>query len=217
MADTRRVQSNLLMGLQSVEYWKGSYAHKGLINKMMFNKDGHPLAPEIGGILDDNMDKTNKAEVSTIVGDIKIMDKTDMADISSIVGVKGIMSKLKFKINFNGRKGHLHACKTPSPVALEDILGWMILSGEDIADIRCFLVGLMTGDIWQYDHGDNSHKKMIGDNWPINHGDNSHKRMTGDVWKNDHGDDSQCLETGSCCNRCSGRLGPTANLLVILR
>jgi hypothetical protein len=47
---------------------------------MMFTKDGHPLAPEIKGILDDNMDKTEKTEVSTIVGDIKIMDKTDMAD-----------------------------------------------------------------------------------------------------------------------------------------
>ncbi len=48
------------------------------------------------------------------------------------------------------------------PVTLEDILGWMILSGEDIADIRCFLVGLVTGDNWQYDHGDgdDSHNKM---------------------------------------------------------
>jgi hypothetical protein len=33
---------------------------------MMFIKDGHPLALEIEGILDDNMDKTNKAEVNTI-------------------------------------------------------------------------------------------------------------------------------------------------------
>jgi hypothetical protein len=33
-------------------------------------------------------------------------------------------------------------------VALEAILGWMILSGENIADIRCFLVGLVTGDDW---------------------------------------------------------------------
>jgi hypothetical protein len=32
------------------------------------------------------------------------------------------------------------------PVALEDILDWMILSGEDITEIRCFLVGLVTGD-----------------------------------------------------------------------
>jgi hypothetical protein len=61
------------------------------------------LAPEIEGILDDNMDKTDKAEVSTIVGDFKIMDKTDVADVSAIVGVKSIMSKLKFKINFSGR------------------------------------------------------------------------------------------------------------------
>jgi hypothetical protein len=58
------------------------------------------------------------------------------------------MSMLKFKINFSGPKGHLHACKMPSPVALEDILGWMILTGEDIAEIRCFLVGLVTGDNW---------------------------------------------------------------------
>jgi hypothetical protein len=33
------------------------------------------------------------------------------------------------------------------PVALEDILGWMMLSEEDIADIRCFLVGLVIGMI----------------------------------------------------------------------
>ncbi len=101
------------------------------------------------------------------------------------------------------------------PVALEVILGWMILSGEDIANIRCFLflVGLLTGDDWQYDHGDNSHKKMTGDDWQINHGDNSHKRMTGDNWQNNHRDDSQCWETGSSYNRCSGRLGPKANLL----
>jgi hypothetical protein len=46
----------------------------------------------------------------------------------------------------------------PSPVALEDILGWMILSGDDIIDIRCFLVGLVTGDNWQYDHGDDTRK-----------------------------------------------------------
>jgi hypothetical protein len=64
------------------------------------------------------------------------------------------------------------------PAALEDI--WMILSGEDIADIRCFLVGLVIGDNWQYDHED----------------------------------DSQCWETGLCCNRCGGRLGPKANLLI---
>jgi hypothetical protein len=118
------IQQVALGRSQSVEYWKGSYIHKELINKMMFITDGHP-------------------------------------------------------------------------VALEDILGWMILSGEDIADIRCFLVGLVTGDNWQYDHGDNSHKKMTEDNWQNNHGDNS-----------------QCRETASSCNRCSGRLGPKANLLI---
>ncbi len=128
------------------EYWKGSYIHMGSTNKMMFIKDWHPLAPEIEGILDEDMDKTDKAAVSTIVGDFTIMDKTDVADVSAIVGVKGVMSKLKFKINFSGCKGHLHACKMPSPVALDNILGWMILTGEDIAEIRCFLVGLMTGD-----------------------------------------------------------------------
>jgi hypothetical protein len=57
--------------------------------------------------------------------------------------------------------------KDGHPVALEDILGWMIFSGEDIAEIRCFLVGLVTGDKWQYDHGDNSHKKMTGHNWQV--------------------------------------------------
>ncbi len=81
--------------------------------------------------------------------------------------------------------------------AQEDIIGWMILSGEDIAEISCFLVGLVTGDDRQYDHGDDSHKRMTGDNW-----------------QNNHRDDSQCRETGSCCNRCSGRLGPKANLLI---
>jgi hypothetical protein len=83
------------------------------------------------------------------------------------------------------------------PVALEDILGWMILSGEDIADIRCFLVGLVKGDNWQNDQGDDSHKRMTGDNW-----------------QNDHGDNGQCRETGSSCNRCSEKLGPKANLLI---
>jgi hypothetical protein len=43
----------------------------------------------------------------------------------------------------------------PSPVALYYILGWMIVSGEDITDIRCFLVRLVTEDNWQYDHGNN--------------------------------------------------------------
>jgi hypothetical protein len=56
------------------------------MNKMMFIKDGHPLAPEIEGILDDDMDKTNKAAVSTIVGDFRIMDKTDVAYVSAFVG-----------------------------------------------------------------------------------------------------------------------------------
>jgi hypothetical protein len=131
---------------------------------MMFIKDGRPLALEIEGILDDDMDKTDKAEVSTIVlGDFKIMDKTDVADVNAIVGVKGDMSKLKFKINFSGCKGHLLACMMPCPVALEDILGWMILNEEDIANIKCFLVGLVTEGDWQNDHGDNSHKKMTGD------------------------------------------------------
>jgi hypothetical protein len=146
---------------------------------MMFIKDGHPLASEIEGILDDNMVKTDKEEVSTIVGDFKIMDKTDVADVSAIVGVKGVMSKLKFMINFSGHVGHLIACKIPSPVAL-----------EDIANNRCFLVGLVTGDNWQNDHGDCSHKKMTGDDWQIDHGDNSHKKMTGGNWQNNHGDDS---------------------------
>jgi hypothetical protein len=75
------------------------------------------------------------------------------------------MSKLNFKINFSGRKGHLLSCKMPGPVALGDILGWMILNGEDIANIRCFLVELVTRDNWQNNHGDNSHKKMTGDTW----------------------------------------------------
>jgi hypothetical protein len=43
---------------------------------------------ELQDILDDNMDKANKANISTIVGDFKIMDKADMADVSAIVGVK---------------------------------------------------------------------------------------------------------------------------------
>jgi hypothetical protein len=96
----------------------------------MFIKDEYPLALEIEGILNDNMDKTEKVEVCTIVGDFKIMDKTDVADVSIIVGVKGTTSKLKVKINFSGHKWHLHACKMPSPVALEDILDWIILNGE---------------------------------------------------------------------------------------
>jgi hypothetical protein len=136
------------------------------------------LSLELEDILDDDMDKADKVNVSTIVGDFKIMDKAGMADVSTIAGVKDVMSKLKFKINFSGHKGHMLACKTPSPVAL-----------EDIAKSRCFLVGLVTGDKWQNDHGDASHKKM-----------------TGDDWQNDHGDNSQGRETGSSCNKCSKRL-----------
>ncbi len=63
------------------------------------------MTPEIEGILDDDMDKTDKAEVSTIVGDFKISDKTDVADVSTIVGVKGVMSKLQFKITSVDKKG----------------------------------------------------------------------------------------------------------------
>jgi hypothetical protein len=66
---------------------------------MMFIKDEHPLALEIKGILEDNMNETDVAGVSTIVGDFKIMKKTDVADVIAIVGAKGIMSKLNFKIN----------------------------------------------------------------------------------------------------------------------
>jgi hypothetical protein len=63
------------------------------------------------------------------------MNKADVADVSAIVGVKDVTSKLKFKLNFSGRKGHMLACKTPSPVAL-----------EDIANSRCFLVGMVARD-----------------------------------------------------------------------
>ena len=111
------------------------------------------LSLELEDILDDDMDKADKANVSTIVGDFKIMDKADVADVSAIVGVEDARSKLKFKMNFSGQKGHMLACKTSSPVAL-----------EDITKSRCFLVGLVTGDKWQNDHGDASHKKMTGDN-----------------------------------------------------
>jgi hypothetical protein len=55
---------------------------------------------------------------------------------------------------------------------------------------------------------------VTGDNRQINHGDNSHKRMKGHNWQNNHGDDSQCRETGLSCGRCSGRLGPKAELLM---
>ncbi len=40
------IQQVALDGSQSVEYWKGSYIHKGLIYKMMFIKDGYPVAQE---------------------------------------------------------------------------------------------------------------------------------------------------------------------------
>jgi hypothetical protein len=149
---------------------------------MTFDKDGHPLALEIEGILDDDLDKAVKENVSTIVGAFKIMDKADVADAGAIVGVSDIMSKLKVKMNFSGHKGCMLACKRPSPVAL-----------EDIAKSRCFVVGLVNGHEWQNDHGDTSHKKM-----------------TGDDWQDDHGDDSQGRKTGSSCNRCSRRLEPKA-------
>ncbi len=56
---------------------------------MMIIQDGYPLALEIEGILDDNMDKMDKAEVSTIVEDFKIMDKTDVADVCCPPGWEG--------------------------------------------------------------------------------------------------------------------------------
>jgi hypothetical protein len=114
-----------------------------------------PLELEL--ILDDNMDKADEANVSTFVGDFKIMDKADVADVSAIVGVKDITSK-----------GRVLACKAPSPVAL-----------KDIAKRRCFLVWLVTGDKWQNDHGDTSHTKMTGDDWQNDHGDNSQGQETG--------------------------------------
>jgi hypothetical protein len=113
------------------------------------------------------MDKADKANVSTIVGDFKIINKADVADVSAIMGVKHVTIKLKFKMNFSGHKGHMLACKMPSPVTL-----------EDIAKSRCFLVELVTGDKWRNDHGDTSHKKMTGDNWQNDHGDNSQGRET---------------------------------------
>jgi hypothetical protein len=39
------------------------------------------LSLELEYILDDNMDKADKANVSTIVRDFKIMDKADVADV----------------------------------------------------------------------------------------------------------------------------------------
>ena len=91
------------------------------------------LSLELEDILDDDMDKADKANVSTIVGDFKIMEKADVADDSAIVGVKDITSKLRFKMNFSVCKGRMLACKMPSPVAL-----------EHIAKSRCFLVELVT-------------------------------------------------------------------------
>ncbi len=66
------------------------------------------MASEIEGILDDNMNKTDKTEVSIIIGDFKIIDKNYVADVCAIVGVKGIMRKLKFKLHFSHSKEHLH-------------------------------------------------------------------------------------------------------------
>ncbi len=139
------------------------------------------LSLELEDILDDDMDKADKANVSTIVGDFKVMDKADVADVSTIAGVKDVTSELKLKINFSGCKGRMLACKTPSPAL------------EDITKSKCFLVGLVTGDKWQNDHGDTSHKMM-----------------TGDHWQNDHQDNSQGRKTGLSCDRCSRRLGPKA-------
>jgi hypothetical protein len=119
------------------------------------------LSLELRDILDDDMDKADKANVSTIVGVFKIMDKADVANVSAIVGIKDVTSKLKSKMNFSERKRCMLACKTPSPVALEDIV-----------KSRCFLVGLVTGYKWWNEHGDTSHKKMTGDNWQNDHGDN---------------------------------------------
>jgi hypothetical protein len=79
------------------------------------------LSLELEDILDDNIDKADEANVSTIVGDFKIMDNADVPDVSTIAGVKDVTSKLKFKMNFSGRNGHMLACKMTSPVALEDI------------------------------------------------------------------------------------------------
>jgi hypothetical protein len=45
------------------------------------------LSLELEDILDDDMDKADKANVSSIIGDFKIMDKADVADVSTIVGV----------------------------------------------------------------------------------------------------------------------------------
>ncbi len=82
----------------------------------MFIKDGHPLALEIEGILDDNMGKTDKAEVSTIVGDFKIMDKTNMTDVSAIVGVKGIM--MMHRNTWSGLSSQSHPIPSTFPQSL---------------------------------------------------------------------------------------------------
>jgi hypothetical protein len=55
---------------------------------MRVNRYMKMLSLQLEDILDDNMDKADKANVSTIVGDFKIMDKADVADVSAIVGVK---------------------------------------------------------------------------------------------------------------------------------
>jgi hypothetical protein len=132
---------------------------------MRVNRYMKMLSLELKDILDDDMDKADEANVSTIVGDFKIMDKADAADVSTIVGVKDITSKLKFKMKFSGHNGCMLACKTPSPVAL-----------EDITKSRCFLVGMVTREEWQNEHGDPRHKKMTGDNWQNDHGDDSQGR-----------------------------------------
>jgi hypothetical protein len=51
------------------------------------------LSLELEDILDDGMDKADKANVSTIVGDFKSIDKADVADVCIIVGVKDVTSK----------------------------------------------------------------------------------------------------------------------------
>jgi hypothetical protein len=52
----------------------------------MFIKDGHPLALEIEGILYDDMNETDEAGVSTIVGveNFMITDKTDVINVSAM-------------------------------------------------------------------------------------------------------------------------------------
>jgi hypothetical protein len=79
----------------------------------------------------------------------------------------------------------------PTPEALDNILGTrMILSGGDITKMRCFLVGLVTGDNWQNGHGEHILKKMTGDDLQYGHGKHSHRKMTGGNGENDHGDNS---------------------------